>query len=122
MAVGTEVQLGLVIYDGGDNFSYGLTPFIRYYFPEGATATNRWFGEAVVGFGGSSYQYNNRDRAISAVYGVRGGYAHFVAANVALEGTLNLIRRQADIDVGSGTTGLALGLAFQIYLPGRGNR
>lgn len=35
VAVGTEFQLGLQLYKGGEYFNYGFTPFIRYYFPEG---------------------------------------------------------------------------------------
>jgi hypothetical protein len=124
-AIGAQVQLGAEFYDGGEFFSYGLTPFIRYYFPEGAAPTHRWFGEALVGIGGSNQEDAEGDRLLSTVYGVRAGYAHFVATNVSLEGTLNLVRSHANIDVGSGTsgnTGLSLGLGFQIYLPSRGNR
>ncbi|GGK87340.1 hypothetical protein GCM10011405_38870 [Rufibacter glacialis] len=121
-AVGTQVQLGLQLYNGGEVFSYGLTPFVRYYFPEGAAPTHRWFGEALVGFAGSNLKDNEGDSFFSSVYGVRAGYAHFVATNVSLEGTLNLTRSHANIDVGSGTTGLSLGLAFQIYLPAGANR
>lgn len=121
-AVGAQVNLGLQIYNGGEFFSYGLTPFIRYYFPEGAAPTHRWFGEAIVGFAGSNIKDNNNDSAISSVYGVSGGYAHFVSSNVALEATLNLVRSHANVEVGSGNTGLSLGLAFQIYLPSRGSR
>lgn len=121
-AIGLQTQLGLQIYKGGENFQYGVTPFIRYYFPEGAAPTHRWFGEGVVGFGGSSLKDNKGDAFFSSVYGVRAGYAHFVASNVALEGTLNLIRSRANIDVGDQGTGLSLGLALQIYLPRRGSR
>jgi hypothetical protein len=116
-AVGTQVQLGLQIYKGGETFSYGLTPFIRYYFPEGATPTNRWFGEALVGFGGSNLKDNEGDSFLSSVYGIRGGLAHFLTSSVALEGTLNLTRSHANIEIDSGTTGLSVGLALQIYLP-----
>ncbi|WP_207431507.1 hypothetical protein [Sabulibacter ruber] len=124
-AIGAQVQLGLEIFDGGEFFSYGLTPFVRYYFPEGAAPTHRWFGEALVGFAGSNLEDVEGDKFFSTVYGVRAGYAHFVATNVSLEGTLNLVRSHANIDVGSGTsgnTGLSIGLGFQIYLPSRGNR
>ena len=121
-AIGAQVQLGLQIYNGGETFNYGLTPFVRYYFPEGAAPTHRWFGEGLFGFAGSNIKDNDGDSPLSSVYGVRAGYAHFVSANVALEGTLNLTRSRANIDVDSGTTGLSLGLAFQIYLPGRRNR
>ncbi|WP_205504360.1 hypothetical protein [Rufibacter psychrotolerans] len=124
-AIGTQVQLAAEIFDGGEFVSYGLTPFIRYYFPEGAAPTHRWFGEALVGFAGSNLEDVEGDRFFSTVYGVRAGYAHFVATNVSLEGTLNLVRSHANIDVGSGTsgsTGLSLGLGLQIYLPSRANR
>ncbi|RNI22011.1 hypothetical protein [Rufibacter latericius] len=124
-AIGAQVQLGLEAYDGGELFNYGITPFVRYYFPEGAAPTHRWFGEALVGFAGSNQEDSEGDRFFSTVYGVRAGYAHFVATNVSLEGTLNLVRSHANIDVGSGTsgsTGLSLGLAFQIYLPSRGTQ
>jgi hypothetical protein len=118
--VGAQVQLGLQVYDGGEAFRYGLTPFLRYYFPEGAAPTHRWFGEAVVGFAGSSEEDSDGDAIFSRVYGVRGGYAHFVASNVALEGTLNLIRSSANIDTGNADTGLSLSLGLQIFLPGSG--
>ncbi|MBC3541128.1 hypothetical protein ACFSC6_03030 [Rufibacter sediminis] len=121
--IGAQVQLGLEAYNGGELFNYGITPFVRYYFPEGAAPTHRWFGEALVGFAGSNQEDSEGDRFFSSVYGVRAGYAHFVATNVSLEGTLNLVRSHANIDVGSGTsgsTGLSLGVAFQIYLPSRG--
>lgn len=118
--IGAQVELGFNRVKGqGSSFVYGLTPFARYYFPEGATPTHRWFGEVLAGFGGSTYNNDDIDPVVSAVYGVKAGYAHFVATNVALEGTLNLTRSQADIDVGNAQTGLSLGLGFQIFLPGR---
>jgi hypothetical protein len=120
-AIGAQVQLGFVAYDGGEDFRYGLTPFVRYYFPEGAAPTHRWFGEAVVGFAGSSFEDSEGDAIFDAVYGVSAGYAHFVASNVALEGMLNLIRSNANIDVSNdSSTGLSLSLGLQIYLPGSG--
>jgi hypothetical protein len=121
-AIGAQVQLGLQIYKGGETFNYGLTPFIRYYFPEGAAPTHRWFGEALVGFAGSNLKDNEGDAFFSSVYGLRAGYAHFISRNVALEGTLNLTRSHANVDIDSGTTGLSLGLALQIYLPSAANR
>lgn len=118
-AIGTEVQLGLDIYDGGETFRYGLTPFVRYYFPEGAAPTHRWFGEALAGFGGSSEEDSEGDSVFSSVFGLRAGYAHFVAQNVALEGILGYTRTSADISVGSGQSGLNLAVGLQVYLPGR---
>ena len=121
-AIGTEVQLGLSVYDGGEEFRYGLTPFVRYYFPEGAAPTHRWFGEILAGFAGSSLEDSEGDAVFSSVFGLRGGYAHFVASNVAVEGILGFTRTSADISVGNGSGGLNLGVGLQIYLPGRNNR
>ena len=117
-AIGAQVQLGLSAYNGGTIFSYGITPFARYYFPEGAAPTHRWFGEARVGLAGSSSKGNFKDSYLTSVYGVGAGYAHFVTSSVALEGILRLTRSHADIDVGSGTAGLSVGVGLQIYLPG----
>ncbi|CAM3768929.1 hypothetical protein POKO110462_18975 [Pontibacter korlensis] len=118
-AIGTEVQLGLDIYDGGETFRYGLTPFVRYYFPEGAAPTHRWFGELLAGIGGSSEEDSEGDSVFSGVVGLRAGYAHFVAQNVALEGILGYTRTSADISVGSGESGLNLAVGLQVYLPSR---
>ncbi|MGV3588915.1 MAG: hypothetical protein ACO1OF_18065 [Adhaeribacter sp.] len=121
-AIGAQALLGATFYDGGENFLYGATPFVRYYFPEGAAPTHRWFGEATAGFAGSSMKDSDGDAIFSSVFGLSAGYAHFVASNVALEGILSYTRTNADISVGNGMSGLSLGLGFQIYLPGRNNR
>ncbi|MCC9137423.1 hypothetical protein ACFSKU_08530 [Pontibacter silvestris] len=118
-AIGAEVQLGFSSYDGGEDFRYGITPFARYYFPEGAAPTHRWFGEILAGIGGSSTKDSEDDSSVSAVYGLRAGYAHFVASNIALEGTLGYVRSHADIEVDESSAGLAVAVGFQIYLPGR---
>ncbi|MDX5421203.1 MAG: hypothetical protein LPK14_03040 [Hymenobacteraceae bacterium] len=118
-AIGTELQLALDIYDGGETFRYGLTPFVRYYFPEGAAPTHRWFGEAIAGIAGSSEEDSEGDSVFSGVLGLRAGYAHFVAQNVALEAILGYTRTSADISVGSGESGLNLAFGLQVYLPSR---
>ncbi|WP_299699718.1 hypothetical protein [uncultured Pontibacter sp.] len=115
--VGAQTQLGLSIYSGGESFRYGITPFVRYYFPEGASNTGRFFGEAVVGIAGSSDEDSEGDSVFSRVYGISGGYAYFIARNVALEGMLNLIRSNANVDFGGSSTGLSISLGLQIYLP-----
>lgn len=120
--IGAQTQLGLIAYDEGQIFTYGLTPFVRYYFPEGARASGRFFGEAVVGFAGSSFEDSEEDAIVSSIFGLSAGYAHFVGRNVALEGTLGFIRSNANVDIGAATTGLSVGLGFNIYLPGRNNR
>lgn len=118
LALGVMTVVGLEAYDGGTNFRYGLAPLVRYYFPEGARDTGRFFGEANIGFAGSSRVDNPSDENFSFLFGVKAGYAHFVGRNVALEGTVGYTDTEADI-VGSG---LSLGLGFQIYLPGRNSR
>ncbi len=120
-AVGTEVQLFMDIYDGGEDWRYALTPFVRYYFPEGASPRNRWFGEAILGFGGSSEEDNEGDSAFDIVYGLRAGYAHFVGSNVALEAILGYTGSDADVSVGIAQTGLGISLGLQVYLPSRMN-
>lgn len=122
IALGAQAILGLTAYDGGTNFNYGLAPFIRYYFPEGASPTGRWFGEGKIGFAGSDYEGSVADEPISLLVGVRGGYAHFIARNVALEASLGYTYSKADINASSSTSGLGISLGFQIYLEGRGNR
>lgn len=122
IALGAQAIVGLTAYDGGSAFNYGLTPFVRYYFPEGASPTGRWFGEAKVGFAGSDYEDNIEDEPISVLLGIRGGYSHFVARNVALEASLGYTYSKADINASSSTSGLGITLGFQIYLEGRRNR
>lgn len=117
--IGAQTQLGVDIYSGGESWRYGLAPFVRYYFPEGSAPTHRWFGEAVVGIAGSSDEDSEGDAILSRIYGVSAGYAHFVASNVALEGMLNLIRSNANVDLGGSSTGLSVSVGLQVYLPGR---
>jgi hypothetical protein len=116
--LGVQTLLNLQVYSGGEAFYYALTPFARYYFPEGARASGRFFGEALVGFGGSSTEDNEEDAALSHVWGLKAGYAHFVGQNVALEGTLGYVRSNATFETGHGISGLSFGLGFNIYLPG----
>lgn len=119
--LGLQTLLNLQVYSGGEAFTYGVTPFARYYFPEGARDTGRFFGEALLGFAGSSIEDSDTDSALSFVWGFKGGYAHFVGQNVALEGTLGYIRSDANFETGHGISGLSVGFGFNIYLPA-GNR
>lgn len=120
-AVGVQGILGLSVYDGGEMWNYGATPFIRYYFPEGARDTGRFFGEFVIGIAGSSTEDSTEDAVLSRVWGFKGGYAHFVAQNVALEGVLSYVRSNADFETGLVNAGLSIGIGFNIYLPGTNN-
>lgn len=118
IAVGVGAVVGLTTLENQDNiWSYGLVPFARYYFPEGASLTGRFFGELEAGVSGSTGTTD-----ASFLGGVRGGYAHFVTNSVALEGTLGYTFSKANISSGNTVTGLGIGLGFQIYLPGSRNR
>lgn len=118
IAVGVGAVLGLTTMKNSDNiWSYGVAPFARYYFPEGASATGRFFGEVEAGISGSTGTSD-----ASFLGGIKAGYAHFVTNSVALEGTLGYTYSKANINTGSAVTGLGIGLGFQIYLPGGRNR
>lgn len=117
--LGSELILGLTRFDGGTNFQYGLTPFVRYYYTQGGGPSGRIFQEITAGIAGSSIKDNDEDEPVSLLIGVRGGYAHFVARNVAIEGILGYTYTKADIGSSTGGGGLGLSLGFQIYLPAR---
>lgn len=118
IAVGVGAVVGLSTLKNSDNiWSYGVVPFARYYFPEGASVTGRFFGEVEAGISGSTGTSD-----ASFLGGVKAGYAHFITNSVALEGTLGYTYSKANINSGSAVTGLGIGLGFQIYLPGGRNR
>lgn len=120
-ALGTEIQLNYTIRDGDNVFQYGFVPFVRYYFPEGASDRSRWFGEAILGFGGSDLPGDEDDSAFDVIYGLRGGYAHFVGENVALEAILGYVESDAAVSIGAGQTGLNFAVGLQVYLPSKMN-
>ncbi len=122
IAIGGQGTIGLSFYEGGSTISYGIAPFIRYYFRETASPTGRWFGEGALGINGSHKKNSQEDLPVSLLLGIRGGYAHFVARNVAIEGTLGYTFTKADIASSSGDSGLGVAFGFQIYLPGRSRR
>ncbi|EOR96034.1 hypothetical protein ADIARSV_0780 [Arcticibacter svalbardensis MN12-7] len=122
IAVGAQVNLGLSAYDGGSSFQYGVAPLVRYYFPEGATPTSRWFAEGTVGIGGSHVKDNDNDEPVSLLLGISGGYSHFVSRTVALEAVLGYTYNKSDVGADTGMSGLGLTLGFNIYLPGQVNR
>jgi len=114
IAIGLKLIANYQTIKEGDNpFSYGLLPFARYYFPEGASASNRFFAEAKAGIAGS-----RGGDDVNFGFGAGLGYSHFITRTVALEalaGYNDLSGASA-----SGTQGgLGLMVGFQIYLPGR---
>jgi hypothetical protein len=119
IVLGTEVILGLTAFDGGTNFQYGLTPFARYYYMQGGGPSGRIFQELVAGFAGSSIKDSDDDEPFSILVGIRFGYAHFIARNVAIEPVIGYTYSKADVNTNTGAGGLGISLGFQIYLPGR---
>jgi len=113
IALGLKLIANYQTIEGGDNpFSYGLLPFARYYFPEGASESNRFFAEAKAGIAGS-----RGGDDVNFGFGAGLGYTHFITQTVALEalaGYNDLAGASA-----SGTQGgLGIMVGFQIYLPG----
>lgn len=115
IAVGAQASLGFTsIKDAKDNWTYGIAPFVRYYFPEGSSSTGRFFGHGNIGIAGSSLGDD-----VSLEVGIAGGYAHFITETVALEAMVGYNYNKANINSGGGQNGLGVSLGFQIYLPGQ---
>lgn len=120
--LGIEPELGLVAFDGGEAWTYGITPFARYYFPEGSGPNGRIFAEAILGFAGSSLEGSDEDSGLSVVYGLRAGYAYFITNSVGVEATFGYTFSDADVFVGNARTGLNLAFGFGIYLHSKRNQ
>lgn len=113
-AVGLEIGAGLQTVKGGDNiWNYKVMPFARYYFPEGASATGRFFGQGGIGIKGASQDGDTKN---SFAFDIKGGYSHFVSRNVALELTAGYSYSKANFTGGEKFSGLGIGLGFQIFL------
>lgn len=120
VAIGVETKVGVVAgSDRKPGWQYGVMPFARYYFPEGASSTGRFFGEGKIGFAGDAYEGESVN---SFAFGVNAGYAHFVSQTVALEGTVGYNYSKANVSGADAQSGLGFAVGFQIYLPGRSNR
>lgn len=115
IAVGAQANLGLIAVKDYDNvWNYGIAPFVRYYFPQGASSTGRFFGQGDIGIAGSS-----AGKSVSLALGANVGYAHFITQTVALEVTAGYNYTKANVNLGEKSSGLGVGLGFQIYLPGK---
>ena len=114
LAIGAQASLGLTAIKGDDNvYNYGIAPFVRYYFPGGASTSGRFFGQGDIGIAGSSPGSD-----VSLALGANIGYAHFITQTVALEVMAGYNYSKANINAGGGHSGLGVGVGFQIYLPG----
>lgn len=115
VAIGARLIGGLTAASGRDNeWRYGIAPTVRYFFPEGASATGRFFAQGDVGIAGSSVGSD-----VSLLLGAGVGYAHFITNSVALEASLGYRYNKANISTAGSTSGLNVGVGFQIYLPGQ---
>lgn len=120
VAIGLELNGGLIARkDTKPVWKYGLMPFARYYFPEGASSTGRFFGEGKIGLSGEAYDGYD---ATSFAFGINAGYAHFITESVALEGTVGYNYSKANVSGAEKQTGLGLAVGLQIYLPGSKNK
>lgn len=116
IAVGLGVNLGFSTVKGGDNiWGYGIKPFVRYYFPEGASSTGRFFGQGDLGITGA----NEGNSDTSFAFGLNLGYAHFITNTVALEVTAGYNYSKSDAANAVAQNGLGAAVGFQIYLPGK---
>ena len=116
VAVGLGVDLGFSTRSGDqDNiWGYGVAPFVRYYFPKGASATGRFFGQGEVGIAGSSV-----GSGADLKFGINAGYAHFITESVALEAMVGYNYSKGTVANATAQSGLGASLGFQIYLPGQ---
>ncbi len=114
LAVGAQASLGLTAIKDEDNvYNYGISPFVRYYFPGGASASGRFFGQGDIGIAGSKPGSD-----VSLALGANVGYAHFITQTVALEVAAGYNYSKANVNSGGGQSGLGVSVGFQIYLPG----
>lgn len=115
LAIGAQATLGFTAAKDEDNeWNYGIAPFVRYYFPGGASASGRFFGQGDIGIAGSSIGSN-----VSLALGANVGYAHFITQTVALEVMGGYNYSKANVNAGGGQSGLGVSVGFQIYLPGQ---
>jgi len=116
IAVGLGVDLGLSTVKGGENiWGYGIKPFLRYYFPEGASSTGRFFGQGDIGVTGAT----EGTADTSFAFGLNMGYAHFITRTVALEVTAGYNYSKSSSASAVAQNGLGAAVGFQIYLPGK---
>ncbi|MDN3705537.1 outer membrane beta-barrel protein [Myroides ceti] len=116
IAIGLGVNAGLETVKDGDNiWNYGVMPFVRYYFPEGASSTGRFFGQGEIGISGS----NGGTSDTSFAFGIGAGYAHFISQNVALEAIAGYNYSKSNASSAQAQNGLGFAVGFQIYLPGK---
>ncbi len=119
LALGLKLGLGWVTVKNADNFfTYELSPFVRYYFPNAAAGNGRFFLQGDIGVTGTSAA--NTDAALKV--GANVGYAHFLNRNVAVEVTAGYNYSESNFPGADSQSGLGVAAGFQIYLPGRSTK
>lgn len=114
IAIGLELGAGLQTVKDGDNiWNYKVMPFARYYFPEGASDTGRFFGQGSIGISGAEVA---GESDTSFAFAINAGYSHFVSRNVALEAIVGYNYSKSNQANASAQNGLGLALGFQIFL------
>ena len=117
VAIGLSAGVGLQTVKGGDNiWNYKLMPFARYYFPEGASSTGRFFGQLEAGLSGAE---SGGVSDTSFGFGINAGYAHFISNSVALELMGGYNYSKSNHSTAQAQNGLGIAVGFQIYLPGK---
>lgn len=114
IAVGLELGAGLQTVKDGDNvWNYKVMPFARYYFPEGASETGRFFGQGSIGISGADVA---GESDTSFAFAINAGYSHFVSRNVALEAIVGYNYSKSNQANASSQNGLGIAFGFQIFL------
>ena len=112
LAVGLSARLAYVIEhnvntERTDNFTYGIGPFVRYYFLEPEKTINV-FSEV-------SYYFEKANQIDSKLnnFKIKAGAVYFLNSSVGLEASLNYLNQK-----GNNLTNNAvfLGVGFQIHL------
>jgi hypothetical protein len=118
LAVGAGIDFSIQKAKNVDAItSYGLVPFVRYYFKkEGElnTSNERFFATAKIGFGGIKA---NGVSSSSLIYGVGVGYNHFFTSSVALEVGLGAVVNDATKTGVKSIVNYGLNAGLQIFLP-----
>ncbi|MEK6509849.1 MULTISPECIES: hypothetical protein [Myroides] len=114
VALGMEIGAGLQTVKAGDNiWNYKVMPFVRYYFPEGASDTGRFFGQGALGISGAEV---GKKSDTSFAFNINAGYSHFVSYNVALEAIVGYNYSKSNQSNASAHNGLGVSIGFQIFL------
>jgi hypothetical protein len=120
-AVGASIPLSYYKDRYGKITSFGLMPFVRYYFA--TTEKYSLFGHAAFGFERATIKYNSgyyygREQNSNSTSGIVGlGYTYFLNKSIGLEGLFNYNWIGGD----NSDSNIGLNVGFQIYF-GKGQK